>query len=60
MGRKAKVITEGVSEERLTEADYYARKCEIPLDEALRIIESAYSAKSSDKRKSKLGKRQKR
>lgn len=59
MGKKAKLITEGVSEERLTEANYYARKCGIPLDEALRIIESAYTSKPSDKPKSKLRKRHK-
>ncbi|WP_292120594.1 hypothetical protein [Mesorhizobium sp.] len=57
MSRGTKLVTEGVSEERLTEADYYARKCGITRDEVLRIIETAYSASLKSRKKRKQAKR---
>ncbi|WP_292470833.1 hypothetical protein [Mesorhizobium sp.] len=51
MNKGAKLVTEGVSEERLAEAEYYARKCGITRDEVLRIIETAYSASLKPRRK---------
>ncbi|TPI32618.1 hypothetical protein FJ414_21310 [Mesorhizobium sp. B3-1-6] len=61
MGKKAILIAESVSEERLVEADFYARRCGLPRDEVLQIIESAYSATGFKKQdKSKHRKRSKR
>lgn len=60
VGKKTGLITEAVSEERLAEADYYARKCGIPLEDALRIIESAYGSKPSKSKPPKHGKRGRR
>lgn len=57
MGNKARLIIEAVSEESLAEADYYARKCGIPLEDALRTIEGAYSSKPDKSKKPKRGKR---
>ncbi|WP_292235173.1 hypothetical protein [Mesorhizobium sp.] len=57
MSKGTKLVTEGVSEERLTEADYYARKCGITRDEVLRIIETAYSASLKSRKKRKQAKR---
>ncbi|RWK09896.1 hypothetical protein [Mesorhizobium sp.] len=48
---RAKLLAQGLSEERLAEADYYARKCGITLDEVLRIIEAAYSASLKSRKK---------
>ncbi|WP_281407614.1 hypothetical protein [Mesorhizobium sp. B2-4-12] len=41
----------------MAEADYYARKCGIPLEDALRTIEGAYSSKPDKSKKPKRGKR---
>ena len=58
MDKSQKLIAEGVSEERVTEADYYARKCGITRDEVRRIMEKAYSASLKSKTKrNKYGKR---
>ncbi|RVD57580.1 hypothetical protein EN828_05435 [Mesorhizobium sp. M2D.F.Ca.ET.185.01.1.1] len=57
MGKKSKSHDRGVSHERLAEADYYARKCGLPRDEALSIIECAYRLPTAGKaRKIKPGK----
>ncbi|CDX21598.1 conserved hypothetical protein [Mesorhizobium sp. ORS 3324] len=42
MGKKAKQATEiPIARERMTEADYYARRCGLTRDEALRIMRKA-------------------
>ena len=59
-GKKAKMLPEIASEELFLEADYYARRCGLARDEALRIIEAACGAKSARRdTTSKLGRRPK-